>query len=57
MTITWRVQSVGYWPRGNGACGRLDTYQSGNGILGSSDAAASDLPTDEPPPDIAVRNP
>lgn len=44
MTITWRVQSVGYWPRGNGACGRLDTYQSGNGILGSSDTAASDLP-------------
>ena len=24
----------GYWPRGNGACGKPDTYQSGNGILG-----------------------
>lgn len=30
----YNAQFVGYWPRGNGACGKPDTYQSADGILG-----------------------
>lgn len=40
---TDRAKAEGYWSRGNGACGKPDTYQSGNGILCADDLTTLSL--------------